>query len=117
MLPFKLIYSDDYYLPIGTHVFPAEKYRRVRDRLLDLGIAQPEDFIVPQSASEYVGRMKEFGIRHFRVDLLRETPEQVVKLLDHYSKVIDGLDDGKHSWKQLKALNQLGVTRGTLKMA
>src|SRR5215469_8684996 len=29
MLPFKLIYSDAYYLPIGNHVFPAEKYRRV----------------------------------------------------------------------------------------
>ena len=24
MLPFKLIYSDAYYLPIGNHVFPAE---------------------------------------------------------------------------------------------
>ena len=33
MLPFKLIYSDDYFLPIGAHVFPAEKYRRVHDQL------------------------------------------------------------------------------------
>ncbi len=30
VLPFKLIYSDGYFLPIGQHVFPAEKYRRVR---------------------------------------------------------------------------------------
>jgi acetoin utilization deacetylase AcuC-like enzyme len=52
MLPFKLIYSDDYYLPIGTHVFPAEKYRRVRDRLLELGVAHFEDFVVPQPASD-----------------------------------------------------------------
>jgi hypothetical protein len=34
MLPFKLVYNDDYYLPIGAHIFPAEKYRRIRDRLL-----------------------------------------------------------------------------------
>ena len=34
MLPFKLVYSDAYYLPIGNHVFPAEKYRRIRDRLI-----------------------------------------------------------------------------------
>ena len=34
MLPFKLVYSDGYYLPIGAHVFPAEKYRRIRERLL-----------------------------------------------------------------------------------
>jgi acetoin utilization deacetylase AcuC-like enzyme len=52
MLPFKLIYSDDYYLPIGVHVFPAEKYRRVRDRLLELGLAEAEDFVVPQPASD-----------------------------------------------------------------
>ena len=27
MLPFKLVYSDDYYLPIGAHVFPiAQRY-------------------------------------------------------------------------------------------
>ncbi|HWZ83046.1 MAG TPA: histone deacetylase [Terriglobales bacterium] len=52
MLPFKLIYSDDYFLPIGAHVFPAEKYRRVRDRLLETGVAQSEDFLVPESAND-----------------------------------------------------------------
>jgi acetoin utilization deacetylase AcuC-like enzyme len=52
MLPFKLIYSDDYYLPIGAHVFPAEKYRRIRDRLLQTGDAQPPDFVAPQPASD-----------------------------------------------------------------
>jgi acetoin utilization deacetylase AcuC-like enzyme len=52
MLPFKLIYSDDYYLPIGTHVFPAEKYRRVHDRLLSSGIAEGQDFVSPQPASD-----------------------------------------------------------------
>jgi acetoin utilization deacetylase AcuC-like enzyme len=52
MLPFKLIYSHDYFLPIGAHVFPAEKYRRVRDRLLETRIAQLEDFLVPQAARD-----------------------------------------------------------------
>ena len=52
MLPFKLVYSDDYYLPIGAHVFPAEKYRRVRDRLLELGVAGMEDFVTPTLASD-----------------------------------------------------------------
>jgi len=52
MLPFKLVYSDDYYLPIGAHVFPAEKYRRVRDRLLELGVAGTEDFVAPSLASD-----------------------------------------------------------------
>ncbi len=52
MLPFKLIYSDQYYLPIGQHVFPAEKYRRVHNKLIESGIADPSDFIAPQPASD-----------------------------------------------------------------
>src|SRR5258708_29031195 len=52
MLPFKLIYSDEYFLPIGQHVFPAEKYRRVRHKLIETGIADPADFITPQFASD-----------------------------------------------------------------
>jgi acetoin utilization deacetylase AcuC-like enzyme len=52
MLPFKLIYSDAYYLPIGAHVFPAEKYRRIRDRLLSNGVADATDFLEPKPASD-----------------------------------------------------------------
>ena len=52
MLPFKLVYSDAYYLPIGNHVFPAEKYRRIHDRLMSTGVARPEDFLEPQPATD-----------------------------------------------------------------
>ena len=71
---------------------------------------------VPQSAAEYVLRMLELGVRWFRIDLLRETPEETAALVEQYRRVIDGTDDGKQTWKQLKAVNQLGVTRGTLQM-
>ena len=52
MLPFKLIYSDHYFLPIGAHVFPAEKYRRVHDQLIRDGLAELRDFVDPQPASD-----------------------------------------------------------------
>jgi acetoin utilization deacetylase AcuC-like enzyme len=52
MLPFKLIYSDAYYLPIGKHVFPAQKYRRVRDWLIATGVAEASDFLEPQPATD-----------------------------------------------------------------
>ena len=71
---------------------------------------------VAQSAAEYVGRMCDLGLKHFRVDLLRETPSQVGPLLDRDARVIAGLDDGRETWRQLRALNQLGVTRGTLQL-
>jgi acetoin utilization deacetylase AcuC-like enzyme len=52
MLPFKLIYSDEYYLPIGAHVFPAEKYRRIHQRLVETGVATESDFLTPPAASD-----------------------------------------------------------------
>ena len=52
MLPFKLVYSDDYYLPIGSHVFPAEKYKCIHDRLLASGVAVPSDFVAPRPATD-----------------------------------------------------------------
>jgi acetoin utilization deacetylase AcuC-like enzyme len=52
MLPFKLVYSDAYYLPIGSHVFPAEKYRLVRDRLISTAVAEKTDFLEPQPATD-----------------------------------------------------------------
>ena len=67
MLPFKLIYSDDYFLPIGAHVFPAEKYRRIRDRLISTGVATAKNFLEPQLASD-------------EDILLVHTPEYVRKL-------------------------------------
>src|ERR1700758_854547 len=52
MLPFKLVYSDDYFLPIGAHVFPAEKYQHIHKRLLETGVAEPQDFVAPQPAAD-----------------------------------------------------------------
>ncbi|MGA7221195.1 MAG: histone deacetylase [Candidatus Sulfotelmatobacter sp.] len=67
MLPFKLIYGHGYYLPIGAHVFPAEKYRRVHDRLLAEVVAEAKDFLEPEPASD-------------EDVLLVHTPEYVHKL-------------------------------------
>jgi acetoin utilization deacetylase AcuC-like enzyme len=52
VLPFKLIYSDAYYLPIGHHVFPAEKYRLIQQHLLRTGLAAHEDFLAPEPARD-----------------------------------------------------------------
>jgi putative protease len=71
---------------------------------------------VPQSGAEYVSRMLSIGLRRFRIDLLRETPAQVGPLLNSYARVVGGMEDGRETWKKLRALNQLGVTRGSLQM-
>jgi len=52
VLPFKLIYHDGYDLNLGAHVFPSQKYRMIRDKLLEDGIAQPTDFLAPEPARD-----------------------------------------------------------------
>jgi len=52
MLPFSLVYSDGYYLNLGPHVFPAEKYRLIYERMLAEGFATPEDFVEPEPATD-----------------------------------------------------------------
>jgi acetoin utilization deacetylase AcuC-like enzyme len=52
MLGFKLVYHPDYDLHLGDHVFPSQKYRLVRERLLAEGLATPDDFVQPEPASD-----------------------------------------------------------------
>ena len=52
MLPFKLIYHDGYDLNLGAHVFPSQKYRMIHDKLLEDGVARPDDFLEPQPARD-----------------------------------------------------------------
>jgi acetoin utilization deacetylase AcuC-like enzyme len=83
MLPFKLIYSDGYYLPIGQHVFPAQKYRLIYQRLISSGLAEQADFLEPRPAadkdillvhtSEYVYRLQ-YGMLSAAEELQMEIP-------------------------------------------
>jgi putative protease len=80
----------------------------------DVGCRNTVYNAVAQTAAEFVPRMKGLGIRDYRVELLRETAGEAVALLDRYARVLAGREDGRQAWRQLKVLNQLGVTRGTL---
>lgn len=82
--------------------------------LADTGCRNTVFNSVPQSAAEYLPRMREAGLRHFRVELLTEKSEQVAPVLEHYARVLAGLEPGRAAWRGLQILNQLGVTRGTL---
>ena len=52
MLPFRLVYHPGYGLDLGAHVFPAQKYRLIRERLLKEGFAEDEDFVEPASPGD-----------------------------------------------------------------
>ncbi|MEZ5403944.1 MAG: histone deacetylase [Bryobacteraceae bacterium] len=83
MLPFKLIYHAGYDLNLGEHVFPARKYRLIRERLLASGFAGEADFVQPKPIDDedvlaahdrgWVQRLK-FGTLGYQEILKLEIP-------------------------------------------
>jgi putative protease len=101
---------------------PCEKHRvDLRDRvgeehplLPDVGCRNTLFNASAQSGAEYVPEMKRLGIRHFRVELLRENAAETRRLIGRYARILAGLENPAEALRTLRVLNQLGVTRGTL---
>ncbi len=68
-----------------------------------------------QSGAEVVPALLERGVRRFRIEILRDAPEQELeRLWTLYSQLIAGKTEGSSVWRSLRAENRVGVTRGTL---
>lgn len=73
----KLVYSDKYLVDIGAHVFPTEKYKLIKERLIKDGIATDADIVEPKKASDedvllvhtkdYVRKLKEGTLSIFEI--------------------------------------------------
>jgi putative protease len=94
---------------------------RLRDRVgaehplkADVGCRNTVFNSLAQTGAEYVSRMMELGVRHFRVEFLNETPEQVTQTVSKYRRLLRGEITGTQLWRELKLMNQLGVTRGQI---
>jgi U32 family peptidase len=92
---------------------------KLRDRVgaehpvkADVGCRNTVFNALAQTGAEYVSRMMELGVRHFRVEFLNETPEQVQRTIAKYRRLLRGEITGAQLWRELKLFNQLGVTRG-----
>jgi putative protease len=67
-----------------------------------------------QTGAEYVGRLRELGARSFRVEFINEPAAEVRRTLDRYFRLLRDEISGADLWRELKLLNQLGVTRGQM---
>lgn len=67
-----------------------------------------------QTGAEYVARLLELGARHFRVEFVNESADEVERTLTRYRQLLHGEITGPELWRELKLLNQLGVTRGQM---
>ena len=86
LLPFKLVYHENYDLNLGPHVFPSQKFRLLQEMLLREGIAAQEDFLRPNpAADEDILRVHTSDwVRKLKTGTL--TASEVMKLEVPYSK-------------------------------
>ncbi|RCJ28338.1 peptidase U32 [Nostoc sp. ATCC 43529] len=101
---------------------PCEKHEvKLKDRVgsehvlkADVGCRNTVFNGTAQTGAEYVQRLIELGLTHFRIEFVDETPEQVSKTIHCYSQLLQGEITGSQLWRELKLQNQLGVTRGPM---
>jgi len=94
---------------------------KLRDRVgkehplkADVGCRNTLYNAVPQTSAEYLPRLFAHGARHLRVEFLDEDAATVGRIIGLYREAIEGRRDAKGLWRELKASNQYGVTRGPL---
>ena len=94
---------------------------KLRDRVgkehplkADVGCRNTLYNAVPQTAAEYLARLQKHGTRFLRIEFLDDSPAAVERTITLYREVIAGEREGKALWRELKASNQYGVTRGPL---
>jgi len=101
---------------------PCDKHAvKLRDRVgaehplkADIGCRNTVFNSRAQTGAEYVQRMIALGVRHFRVEFMNESVEEVERTIASYRKLLRGEMDGTQLWRELKLQNQLGVTRGQM---
>jgi putative protease len=101
---------------------PCDKHDvKLRDRVgaehplkADVGCRNTVFNGLAQTGAEYVSRMLALGVRHYRIEFLNESPEEVRQTAEKYRQLLDGEISGAQLWRELKLRNQLGVTRGQM---
>jgi U32 family peptidase len=67
-----------------------------------------------QTGAEHVKRLIGSGARHFRMDFLQQSSDEITRTIQHYRQLLNGEITGIQLWKALQLQSQLGVTRGTI---
>jgi putative protease len=95
---------------------------KLRDRVgaehpvkADVGCRNTVFNALAQTGAEFLPRLMDLGVRNFRLEFLNESPEMVIRTIEQYRALLRGQITGNQLWRELKLLNQLGVTRGQMK--
>ncbi|HEY3816504.1 MAG TPA: DUF3656 domain-containing protein [Polyangiaceae bacterium] len=103
---------------------PCEKHRvSLRDRAgmehpveADVGCRNTVFHASAQSAASVVPALQKGGVRRFRIELVRETPDDVARIVTAYRELLTGKKAAPDVWKTLKAEGGYGVVAGSLRV-
>ncbi len=70
-----------------------------------------------QTGAEFADRLVALGARSFRIEFLHESADELQRTVARYRQLLRGEIGGADLWRELKLINQLGVTRGQLEAA
>ena len=94
---------------------------KLRDRIgaehpltADVGCRNTLWSSLPQSAAEVVASLRAGGVRQFRIEFLDEPAAEIGLVIAAYRDLLAGRASGRDVWRRVKAVNRVGVTRGTL---
>ncbi len=101
---------------------PCDEHQvQLRDRIgmlhplhADVGCRNTLYNATPQSGAEIVLELLTAGVCRFRVEFLEESAAEMETILRLYRQLLGGQVKAGDVWRQLKASNRVGVTRGTL---
>lgn len=103
---------------------PCEKHRvSLRDRAgmehpveADVGCRNTVFHARAQSAVQLLPELARAGARRFRVELVRETPTDVKRLVNAYRRAIREPHGATSIWRELRAEDGYGVVKGSLRV-
>lgn len=103
---------------------PCERHRlSLRDRAgmehpveADVGCRNTVFHARAQSGAELWGPLRDAGVRRVRVELVREAPEQVARIVAGYRRLLSGELPPRQVYRDLGAEGGYGIVRGSLRV-
>jgi putative protease len=100
---------------------PCEKHRvHLRDRVgmehplrADVGCRNTLFHATAQTGAAFFEKFHAAGLRHFRIELLEESPAETLQILAAYRDLLAHRRTGNDLHRELQAKSQIGVTTGT----
>jgi U32 family peptidase len=103
---------------------PCDRHRvSLRDRAgmdhpveADVGCRNTVFHAKPQSAVQLVPQLAEAGVRRYRIELVRETADDVGRLVRAYRRALETPAQAHEVWRELRAESGWGVVKGSLRV-